>query len=142
VAHDAGALLDILDSQKMLIIRNHIIPFDGFEALTFWPFIFVRSNDFDKVDENHERIHGSQQLEMLIVGIVLAVVLGASGCGWWSLFALPIFFYWYLIEWAIRKIFCSGNAYRKIAFEAEAYANQDDMEYLRHRKPFAWIKYL
>lgn len=126
----------------MLIIHNHIIPLDGFEALTVWPFIFVRSKNFDEVDENHERIHGRQQLEMLVVGIVLSVVLCSTGCGWWSLFALPIFFYWYLLEWSVRLVFLPGNAYRQTSFEAEAYNHEDDMYYLRHRKPFAWIKYL
>ena len=142
VAIDAGALHHLLDSQEMLIVRNDIIPFDGFDAITIWPFVFVRYENFDEEDENHEGIHGRQQLEMLIVGIVLAVVLGISGCGWWSLFTLPIFFYWYLVEWAIRKVFCSGNAYRKTAFEAEAYDHQDDMDYLKNRPMFAWIKYL
>ena len=126
----------------MLIIHNHIIPLDGFEALTVWPFIFVRSKNFDEVDENHEEIHGRQQLEMLVVGIVLSVVLCSTGCGWWSLFALPISFYWYLLEWSVRLVFLPGNAYRQTSFEAEAYAHQEDMDYLRHRKPFAWIKYL
>jgi len=126
----------------MLIIHNHIIPFDGFEATTIWPFIFVRSQSFDEEDENHENIHGGQQLEMLITGSMLAVVLCVSGAGWWSLLTLPLFFWWYLIEWIVRKMFGTGNAYRKIAFEAEAYANQGDMDYLRHRKSFAWLKYL
>ncbi len=126
----------------MFVIRNNIIPLDGFEALTVWPFIFVRSKNFDAVDENHERIHASQQFEILIVGIVMAVVLSVSGCEWWSLFALPIFFYWYLLEWSVRLVFLPGNAYRKTSFEAEAYAHQEDMDYLRNRKPFAWIKYL
>jgi hypothetical protein len=42
----------------MFIIKNNIIPFEGFKAMTIWPFIFVREDEsFDDVDLNHEKIH-------------------------------------------------------------------------------------
>ena len=124
-------------------IVNNIIPAIGFIAMTFWPFIFIRKENayqYDGVADNHENIHGRQQVEMLIVGAALAVGLWFV-IGWWSLFALPIFFWWYLIEYMLRSIFGTGDSYRKISFEAEAFANERDMEYLKHRKAFAWIKY-
>lgn len=125
-------------------IINHFIPYEDFIAMTVWPFIFVRSELkylFDDVGENHENIHGRQQVEMLIVGLVLAGILALVGCGWWSLLALPVFFWWYLIEYLLRAIFGIGNAYRKLLFEQEAYANEKDFTYLKHRRPFAWIGY-
>ena len=66
------------------------------------------------------------------------------GCGWWSLMTLPIFFYWYGIEYLVRWIHYKNqnNAYRNIAFEREAYQNDNNILYLKTRKYFSWIKYL
>lgn len=96
----------------MKIVRNSIIPFKGYKAITIWPFIFVREEcSFDEVDLNHENIHGKQQLELLI-----------------------IFFYLiYLVEWIIK-------GYRNISFEREAYGNEDNLNYLKTRKHYAWLK--
>ena len=129
----------------MIIIRNNLIPFSGYKAITLWPFIFVRrsawySNDTDR----HERIHGRQQLEMLIIGMVLAAVLTAVGCGWWSLLALPMFYLWYGLEYLIRLATTrdTKRAYRTISFEQEANANERDEQYLQHRRLYAWLKYV
>lgn len=96
----------------MKIVRNSIIPFKGYKAITIWPFIFVREEcSFDEVDLNHENIHGKQQLELLI-----------------------IFFYLiYLVEWIIKE-------YRNISFEREAYSNEENLDYLKTRKHYAWLK--
>lgn len=67
----------------------------------------------------HESIHARQMWEMLVIG----------------------FYLWYFIEWIVR-LFMPGSAYRNISFEREAYGNQDNVEYLKQRKLFAWIKYL
>ena len=125
-------------------IVNKIIPAIGYIAMTFWPLLFIRKENayqFDDVAENHENIHARQQIEMLIVGTVIAVGLYFL-IGWWCLFALPIFYYWYCIEYLLRSIFGKArNPYRAISFENEAYTNEHDMEYLKHRTPFAWLKY-
>jgi len=128
-------------------IYNDIIPFKGFLAMCLWPFIFVRNAAaylFDAVAERHENIHGEQQKEMLAVGIVISAVLAIFGCGWWSLLALPLFFWWYGAEWLV-KLCCyrNGNtAYKNLGFEREAYTNQNDASYLESRKRFAWIRYI
>ena len=103
----------------MIVIRNKISPFGRFDAMVIWPFIFAKKDMNDKLI-NHERIHGRQQVEMLFV----------------------FFFLWYVVEWAIRKLFCTGNAYRNISFEREAYYNQSNKEYLHHRRFWSWTKYL
>ena len=129
----------------MKVIRNNIIPFSGFKAVTFWPFVFVRKKaTFSRTDETHEKIHGEQQIEMLFIGMVIAAILAVWGCGWWSLLALPIFFYWYGIEWLIKAAFylSFSIAYKEIGFEREAYQFEDDYYYLNHRKSFKWIKML
>lgn len=95
-----------------MIVRNDIIPFKGYKAITIWPFIFVRNEvKFNDIDLNHEKIHLRQQLELLI-----------------------IFFYLiYLVEWIIK-------GYRNISFEKEAYDNEDNLNYLKTRKHYAWLK--
>ena len=126
----------------MIIVKNSFIPFDGYKAMSIFPFIFVRKEcSFNKVDERHERIHGRQQVEMLIVGAVLAAIFYMIGFEWWSLCAIPIFYIWYVTEWIIR-LFIDKNPYRSISFEQEAYGNEEKPEYLEYRRPFAWVKYL
>ena len=128
------------------IISKHF-PFAGYKAMTVWPFVFIRNSmawAYNERTDRHEHIHGSQQVEMLAVGTVIATVLFLFGCGWWSLAALPLFFYWYIVEWLIRWAYYRNRdtAYKNISFEREAYANQSNITYLDERKPFAWFKYI
>lgn len=105
----------------MIVVKNNIIPVKPYDAMTLWPFIFVRK--YTKVTEvllNHERIHGRQQLELLIIPFLL----------------------WYVVEWIARLIFGKGNAYRNICFECEAYENENNMEYIEHRSLWAFLRYL
>ncbi len=76
----------------------------------------------DEVLINHETIHIIQQLELLVV-----------------------FFYpFYLIEYAIRLIQYRDQhkAYRNISFEREAYANEHNLNYLKKRKFYSFLKYI
>lgn len=131
----------------MIIVRNTVIPFRGFVAITLWPFIFVRRQTWARFTNDvlrHKRIHGRQQVEMLFVGTVVADILAFSGCGWWSLLALPLFLWLYGMEWLLG-MFCFGNsktAYRNISFEREACNNELDADYLAKRRPFASLRYL
>lgn len=104
----------------MVIASNSAIKFlelvlrGRFQAIAIFPFIFVREEaKTSKVLLNHERIHLRQQLELLIVPSLI----------------------WYLIEGAFKD-------YRQISFEREAFANEKDLNYLKTRKWFAFIKYL
>lgn len=107
----------------LLIISKFWVP-KGFSGITIFPFIFVRdkfwaaSNSFI----NHEKIHLRQQLELLIV----------------------FFFIWYGLEFLIRLIYHKNfkTAYRNISFELEAYANEQNINYLQKRRLFSFIKYL
>ena len=86
----------------------------GIRALAFYPFIIMpRTTVIDDVLINHERIHLRQQLEMLI---------------------LP-FYIWYLI--ALHR-----KTYMGISFEKEAYANENNLDYLKKRRIFAFLRYL
>lgn len=94
------------------------------QAITLWPFIILKSKEL-RSDEsliNHERIHLRQQIELLLIG----------------------FYLWYFIEFLIRlaqkKNFT--NAYYAISFEREAYLHDLDFGYLKHRRIFAFFKYI
>jgi len=106
----------------MVIISDKALKFFGLffgnssniRALAFWPFIFISSKTI--IDDeliNHERIHLKQQLELLIIP----------------------FYIWYLIELYTR-------GYMNISFEKEAYANENNLTYLKKRRIFAFTRYL
>lgn len=103
----------------MVIISLRAIRFFEFilrmniAAIAIFPFIFVHPNTVitDRLI-NHEKIHLRQQLEMLV---------------------LP-FYIWYLIEYIFR-------GYYSNRFESEAYSNDKNLNYLKTRKPFSFMKY-
>ena len=100
-------------------MRTSILPFHGFSAINLLGVLFVHHGVYLSNEMmNHERIHTAQQREMLFIFFYVA----------------------YLIEWIIR-LFMRGNAYHNISFEREAYANQRNLDYLRSRRPYAWLRY-
>ncbi len=101
----------------MKIIINNILPFKGFKCINLFGILFCRKQ-LDKIDINHEAIHTKQMQEMLYIP----------------------FYIWYIIEFLI-KLF-TGNAYRNLSFEREAYNNQYNLNYLNNRKHYSWIKYV
>ena len=104
----------------MKIIRTKYIPVRGFSAINLLGVLFVHPGVYLSQELiNHERIHTAQILEMGIVG----------------------FYVWYLAEWLVRLV-RHGNAYRRLSMEREAYENQRDLDYLKHRRHYAWRKYL
>jgi len=70
----------------------------------------------------HETIHFWQQVEMLFIFH-------------WIFYAT-----FYLI--ARAKGHCHWIAYRYNPFELEAFDNEPDEQYLKKRKPFAWMNYV
>ena len=104
----------------MKVVYNNLIPFKGYKAINLFGIVFARKGAvLTGKDLNHEAIHTSQMKEMLYL----------------------FFYVWYVVEWIVR-LFGSGNAYRNISFEQEAYDNDDDLQYLSTRKPYCWTKYL
>lgn len=96
----------------------------GYGAITFGWYIFMRrgATSISPRLLNHETIHVRQQQEM---GFVLQ----------WL---------WYLVEYLVRLAWYRNHdkAYRNTSFEREAYANENDFEYLNARKRWAWVRYL
>lgn len=108
----------------MIIVSNRLIIFfsfilgmkkhGGIRALAFFPFIIIsKETILDDELINHERIHLRQQLELLIIP----------------------FYIWYLI--AIWR-----RGYYGISFEREAHLNDSNLEYLKKRRPYSFIKYI
>ena len=106
-----------------VIVSRYLIP-KGFRGITLFPFIIVSDNDLKQntVMINHEKIHIRQQLELLIVP----------------------FFIWYGIEFLIRYFTSKdkNSAYRNISFEREAYTNEKDLDYIKQRSFWKFLRYL
>ena len=112
----------------MWIVKNKLIPFKGYKIFNLLGLIlFVRSDSktpITEVDINHEKIHSTQIKEMLWLG----------------------FYLWYIIEYLI--ILISGkhdrqnDSYHDISLEEEAYNNQYNLDYLKNRKHYSWLKYI
>ena len=112
----------------MKIIYNKWIPFKGYLAINLFGVLFVRGTKEDMVNDitaeviNHESIHTVQMKEM----------------GY-------IFFYlWYVLEYLCIRLFHKkqGDAYADVSFEEEAYNNDQNLDYLKQRKHYAWLKFI
>lgn len=107
----------------MILVFRYLF-YKNYVGLSLWPFIFLKSGTLkeDDILINHERIHLRQQQE---------------------LFILP-FYLLYLLEWMFRTVWYldSYRAYQNISFEREAYAMEQELDYLSRRKSFSFIKYL
>ena len=106
----------------IILVSKYLIP-NGFRGLTIFPFVFL-SDKKDKVNLallNHEKIHIRQQMELLVV----------------------FFFIWYGIEFLVRWLQYKNRreAYVNISFEREAYANEKDLDYLKKRSFWNFLKY-
>lgn len=107
-----------------------------------WFVLSKRSEDrTDQTDRNHETIHALQWTEVTMYSgtalLVLVLLFGWSP--WWLLVAPAVYYVWYVLEWLCKLP--SGNAYRSISFEQEAYANEHDPNYSENRELFSgWMK--
>ncbi|MFI1772082.1 hypothetical protein [Thalassobellus citreus] len=107
----------------MIFISKYIVP-KGYTGLAVFPFVFLKSKDLkeDKTLLNHENIHLRQQLEMLVIP----------------------FYLFYVVEFLIRLLQYKNwyEAYRNISFEREAYCNESNLDYLKQRTFWCFLKYL
>ncbi|MCC9041750.1 hypothetical protein LNQ81_03415 [Myroides sp. M-43] len=105
----------------MIVVCKYLVP-EGFDGITLYPFIFLKSKDSKNnlYLVNHERIHLHQQAELLIVFFYL-----------WYLMS---FFYYYLRLRSVKL------AYKEVIFEREAYQNEHNLEYLKTRKFFSFLR--
>lgn len=105
---------------KMIIVRVSFLPAAG---MALFPFILVKTNTlkFNKSVINHEKIHLRQQLELLLVP----------------------FYTLYLLNYLLNLLYYMQHdkAYRNIVFEREAYVNERNLDYLKHRRFWGWIRF-
>lgn len=96
--------------------------FFPYKAIALYPFVFIRKDVITVQRLNHERIHIKQMLDLWIIGAYI----------------------WYPLELWIRILttFNPSKAYQNHSMEKEAVENQDNANYLLHRKKFAFKKYL
>jgi hypothetical protein len=99
-----------------------VVPSLPAQAMALYPFMLFKHGNL-KTDSKlirHEQIHFKQQLELLIV----------------------FFYVLYLLHYLINlgRFRNHDKAYFQICFEKEAYQNDHDLEYMKNRKLFSWIK--
>lgn len=109
-----------------MIIKTHlvkILTFGFANGMCLFPFVLIgKEIELTHRLLNHEKIHLRQQLETLVVP----------------------FYFLYFVEYLVRIVQFRNftKAYRNISFEREAYYFQSHIDYLEHRKPYAWIKFI
>ncbi len=122
-------------------------------AITLCPFGIYAKIEYitNMFTINHEKIHWQQQLEMIVAGAIISLIAGITllsfgAFSWWLLLLLGfpfLFFYlWYFIEWIIRIPINGRKAYVSLAMEREGYGNKNNLDYLKTRKPYAWLRYM
>lgn len=96
----------------------------GAQAFLGLPIVIVAKKEYadNKPLINHEKIHVIQGLETLFIGL-------------WIMYS------GHFLYNRIVKRMSSYDAYMNIIFEKEAYANQDNLTYLKKRRLWQWLKY-
>lgn len=124
-----------------------MILWSGYHTITLGPFIFTTKKRSEVTDEifNHEKIHVMQWCEVTALSVLFwsFLMLALHFRYLWTLpICFVVYYIAYVAEYAIRRFYGGETGhedYRHIGFEKEAYKHQRDMDYLSHRKPFAWL---
>lgn len=93
-------------------------------AMAIYPFILIKKAEYrnDDVLTNHEKIHHRQQLELLFIPFYMLYIFN------------------YLFN--VIRYRSHHKAYFNIVFEQEAFAKEQEMLYLKHRRIFAWRRWI
>ncbi|MFN8354657.1 MAG: hypothetical protein U0Y10_09435 [Spirosomataceae bacterium] len=97
------------------------VPWMRANGMALFPFVLIRKKNPSEVLLNHERIHLYQQVELLIIP----------------------FYIWYVLEYGWHRLKGKRHyeAYRSISFEEEAFAHDQDADYLQKRRFWAFWRY-
>lgn len=108
----------------MRILVSKILFAKNYHGIALWPFIILKYKHLknNAVLLNHEKIHLAQQIELLIIP----------------------FYIWYVIEYVVKWWIYKNRykAYFNLSFEREAYTNENNLNYLKQRKPWGFLKHL
>lgn len=106
----------------MVLISKYLVP-KGYQGITVFPFIILRNCNMksNTVLINHERIHLRQQLELLIIPFYIV----------------------YSLEFLIHLLRFKNwhKAYRHISFEREAFANENNLDYLVSKPFWSFLRF-
>lgn len=107
----------------MILMTLCLLKNTKINGISLFPFIFLKNakDKNNKVLINHEKIHIRQQLELVLV--------------FFYFLYLAEYFYW-LLKYKNKEI-----AYRSISFEREAYTNENNLNYLKQRKCWSFVKF-
>jgi hypothetical protein len=108
------------ENSKVPVFLSKFVPIN-ISAISFGLWVWARGLMSARI-KNHETIHYKQQVELLFVGQ-------------WILYGL-FYVYNYI------KLRDGRQAYYQVPFEREAYDNDDNLDYLKTRKHYAWIRYI
>ena len=113
--------IPIIKIQECKLLGRFVI------GITLYPYIFLKKSYVDKMTPeklketiNHESIHVRQEEQLLVI----------------------FFYLWYGIEFFIKFLKYGNDAYKNLSFEREAYANESNLDYLKTRKFWAFLKYI
>ena len=108
----------------MILIWQRLLKNTKISGITLFPFIILKKPEYkqDQTLINHEKIHLRQQVELLVIFFYILYVIE--------------YYYW------VFKLKDRYLAYRSISFEREAYAMEDDLNYLATRKLWGFWKYI
>ena len=109
-----------VEDSKVPVWLSKLAPID-IGAITIGPLVFSRGK-ISESTRRHETIHWQQYIETFILGFLL------------------LYFGFYIAS--LFKGRGGRDSYMEIPFEREAYENQEDKEYLKNRKRFAWVKHV
>lgn len=129
----------------MIVIKNKFIPFTGYETINLFGILFTRG-DIDYIEYNHEEIHTVQLFECMLLSAIIILLLSMifKFSLLWVLLSIPMYYIQYCLEYVCIRLFHKkqGDAYHDVSFEEEAYNNQYNLNYIKCRIPFSWIKYI
>ena len=108
------------ENSKVPVWLSKVSPIE-IGAISFGLWVWSRGEVSERL-KNHETIHYKQQVELLFVAF-------------WLLYAS----FWLL---GLVRHRSGSTAYRENPFEREAYTHDQDLDYLKDRKHYAWVKYI
>lgn len=132
--------------------------FGNFKTCMFFGVVITKRLQISARSKRHEGIHIQQYWECYALGVVLwcvghgaAHLFSGHLSAWWLLLGPFVYYLLYIVEWAISYAYhiargdardrWNDEAYHASAFEMEAYAHENDLEYRHKRRWFAFVKY-